>query len=205
MWAGNVVLMAVLSHRTRGERTRRENRDALLAATLALLAEDSAYADLSIEQIVRRAGLSRPTFYAYFQDKRALVLELGEGFLDAVAVAADPFLTRDAGDAQETLVAVLEAFRAHRQTATALVEAATYDPEVRAFWTAFHERFVDTASARICLANPDLSEPRARARAFALVWMTERTLIEHLAAPSVDENALVAELAGFWEHALAPA
>jgi hypothetical protein len=36
--------------------------------------------------------------------------------------------------------------RAHRETLVAIVEASTYDPEVAAFWQAFHDRFWDIAT-----------------------------------------------------------
>ena len=196
--------MAVLSRRARDADARRASREALIAATLELLSEGSAYADLSIEQIVRRAGLSRPTFYAYFRDKRALILELGQTLQDAVAVAADPWLADGTGSLRTTLTGVLVAFREHRHATAAIVEAATYDDDVAAFWRSFHERFMATAAARIRAEDPQVDPLRAEARAFALVWMTERAITEHLASGTIDETALLEELVGFWEHALPP-
>jgi AcrR family transcriptional regulator len=191
--------MAVLSRHANVEQTRRDNREAILAATLDLLADGTPFAELSVEQIVRGAGLSRPTFYKYFRDKRALVLELGTALMDAVAAAADPWLQSGEGETRETLAAVLNAFRERRATLGALVEAATYDAEVHAFWHAFHDRFLDIAAERIGAAEPDLPPARARARAFALVWMTERTITEFLLGDAgIDEAALLDELAGFW-------
>jgi len=195
--------MAVLSRRTATAPARRSTKDALVTAVIELLGEGHAYADISIEQLVRRAGLSRPTFYSYFDDKRDLILQLGAELQDAVAVAADPWLTQGEGEVRDTLTAVLETFRRHRETTAALTEAATYDTEVNAFWRAFHERFMRIAAARIRTADPGLPRPRSEARAFALVWMTERTLTEHLANPGIDETALIEELAGFWEQSLA--
>lgn len=192
--------MAVLSRRTTTPPARRNNEEALIAATIELLGEGQAYADISIEQIVRRAGLSRPTFYSYFADKRDLVLRLGAELQEAVGVAADPWLTQGEGEIHETLTAVLEAFRTHRETTAAISEAAAYDAEVNAFWRSFHERFMRTAATRIRRHDPDLAPERVQARAFALVWMTERAVTEHLANPVIDEQALVAELANFWEQ-----
>jgi len=60
--------MAVLSRRTATAPARRSTKDALVTAVIELLGEGHAYADISIEQLVRRAGLSRPTFYSYFDD-----------------------------------------------------------------------------------------------------------------------------------------
>jgi AcrR family transcriptional regulator len=193
--------MATLSRRDRTDATRQATEAALLAATVELLEQGTPFAELGIEQIVRRAGFSRPTFYSYFRDKRELILRLGAGLQTAVAGAADPWLTGETGRTRETLTAVLEAFRAHRGTLVAINEAATYDPEVAAFWRAFHENFLQTAIGRILRAEPDLPPERARARAYALVWMTQRVLAEHLAYPTQDEQALLDELAGLWQSA----
>lgn len=192
--------MAVLSRRSNVAETRRTNRDKLLAAALELLDGGTPFAEVSIEQIVRGAGLSRPTFYTYFRDKRELVLELGTALLEDVATAADPWLRDGEGDIRDVLAGVLAAFRRHRPTLGALVEAATYDAEVNAFWHAFHQRFLDTAAARLRDNDPSLPPARADARAFVLVWMTERAITEHLMGDAgIDEDALLDELAGFWD------
>ena len=49
---------------------------AVLEATEALLAEGTPYADLNIERIAKRAGISRTSFYFYFRDKRELLTRL---------------------------------------------------------------------------------------------------------------------------------
>jgi AcrR family transcriptional regulator len=195
--------MATPSQRERAEATRRTTEQALLTAAVELLGEGIPYADIGIEQIVRRAGFSRPTFYAYFRDKRELVLRLGAALQTDVGVAADPWLEREEGDVRTTLAAVLDVFVAHRGTLSALVEAATYDSEVNAFWHAFHDRFKTTAAARITRAFGDLPRSHVEARAFTLIWMTERTLTEYLAGSEVDGDALLDELARIWDAALA--
>lgn len=192
--------MATLSRRDRTDATRQATEAALVDATIALLGEGHAYADIGIEQIVRAAGYSRPTFYSYFRDKRELILRLGERLQAAVAAAADPWLASAEGDLRETLVDVLAAFRANREILAALVEAAGYDDEVKAFWRAFHDRFLTTTADRIAEAGVD--REHARARAYGLVWMTERTMSEHLDRPTVDERALLDELTRFWEEAV---
>lgn len=196
--------MATLSRRARTQATRQATEAALIAATVSLLEEGTPFAELGIEQIARAAGFSRPTFYAYFVDKRALVLQMGLTFQDDLAVAADPWLQSEHDDLRPTLVAVLEVFRAHRATVAAVVEAATYDAEVAEFWRALHDRFLVNARERIRRSDPVLDEAHAHARAFTLVWMTERTITEHLAVPSVDEPALVDELMRAWQNATGP-
>lgn len=195
--------MATLSQRERTDATRRTTEQALLTAAVDLLGEGLPYADIGIEQIVKRAGFSRPTFYSYFRDKRELVLRLGDALQADVAVAADPWLEREEGEVRETLAGVLDVFLAHRGTLSALVEAASYDPDVNTFWHAFHDRFKATAAARIARAFPELPRTHVEARAFTLIWMTERTLTEYLAGSEVDADALLDELARIWDAALA--
>jgi len=193
--------MATLSRRERTDATRQATVEALLAATIELLGEGTPFADLGIEQIVRRAGFSRPTFYTYFRDKRELIVKLGIRLQDAVAAAADPWLNGQTGQTRVTLSAVLDAFHAHRETLIAITEAATYDPEVATFWRGFNERFAAIATSRIHSGLPELDPAHASARAYALVWMTERTLSEHLANPTREEAAILDELTVFWQTA----
>lgn len=193
--------MAVLSNRSASAGARRSTKDALVAASLALLDEGAAFADISIEQIVRRAGLSRPTFYTYFRDKRELILHLGEAVERDLAAAAGPWLAASDGDARDTIAGVLGVFRLHAEAVGAITEAATYDPEVAEFWRGFHERFVPGAQARILEGSPGLDAAAVAARAYALVWMTEVTLTQHVARPTVDEEALLDQVTFLWRAA----
>lgn len=47
--------------------------DRLLQATTRLLGDDSSFGDLSVERLAAEAGISRATFYLYFEDKAELV------------------------------------------------------------------------------------------------------------------------------------
>lgn len=196
--------MATLSRRSRTEATRQATETALIAATVKLLEQGTPFAEVGIEQIARTAGFSRPTFYAYFDDKRQLVLHMGHAFQSELAVAADPWLQSEHNDLRATLVDVLDVFRAHRAIVGAVVEAATYDADVAEFWRALHNRFLATAEERIRRSDRTVDKAHAHARAYALVWMTERTITEHLASPTVKESALVDELTRFWQDATAP-
>lgn len=195
--------MGALARRTPAvARARQQTEAALLRAADALLAEGTPFADLSIETIARRAGVSRPTFYAYFADKRALALRLGQDLEAAIGESVADWLQSSRGDLRITLDATLGVFIEHRGTLSALVEAATYDDEVAAFWRALHERFAHAARGRLLRDNPDLDAAVADARAFALVWATERCLTEHLFAPRVQGTALMDTLELLWTAAL---
>ena len=62
-------------HPGRRERTKRQNRAAILDAARQVFAE-SGYEASSIRDVVRRTGLAAGTFYNYFPDKESVLLAL---------------------------------------------------------------------------------------------------------------------------------
>ncbi len=189
--------MAQLSRRTtRALEQRQRGEAALLAAAEALVAEGAAFGDLSVDAIAKRAGFSRATFYAYFTDKRALVLALGERFGADLEETAGPFLRGEDVDVRGTLRAVLATFSAHTGTVRALVEAATYDDEAAALWRGLHNRFRLQLRGR--LLDNGVPEAAVDAQTFVLIWSTERCVTEHLAAPETGDDAFVEALASIW-------
>ncbi|PTL60274.1 TetR/AcrR family transcriptional regulator [Paraconexibacter algicola] len=194
--------MSVLSKRPASGQTAAVNRDSILEATVQLLGRGVSYAEVSVAAIAAEASISRPTFYAYFVDKRDLILALGARFERRTHVAADAWLELRDDDLHSTLRGVLEAFRGDHATLRAIVEASTYDPEVAVFWREFHARFIEAVVERASELTPDRPAGAIRADAFALVWMTQRSLAEHLDAPQVEDEDLLAALVRLWRSVL---
>lgn len=177
---------------------------AVLRATEELLAEGGNFADLGIERIATRAGISRTAFYFYFADKRELLMRLTEEVNALLFEQADIWFSGH-GDPEEEMRAALTNIAAlydeHAVLMRALVEVATYDDEVATFWRATLGRFVDATERRIeeeRTAGRAL-DAHARATAFALTWMTERTLYQDLVQDSpVSKRELVDALASIW-------
>jgi AcrR family transcriptional regulator len=67
---------------------------AVLRATEDLLAEGGNFADLGIERIATRAGISRTAFYFYFADKRELLMRLTEEVNALLFEQADIWFSR---------------------------------------------------------------------------------------------------------------
>jgi AcrR family transcriptional regulator len=65
----------------------RRNLERILEAARAAFAERGL--DVGVEEIVRRAGVGKATFFRRFPTKDALVLAVLEGFVDEVEAAAD--------------------------------------------------------------------------------------------------------------------
>jgi AcrR family transcriptional regulator len=89
----------------RSRRTRQRLRDALLA-----LAEHTRLVDISVSDIVARAGLNRSTYYLHYPDKETLIEETLTVLLEEVTergrmlrAAEDPMAARFRSDWQYSL------------------------------------------------------------------------------------------------------
>jgi AcrR family transcriptional regulator len=130
--------MASVTRKAKPDRTQRrsEVRSRLLAAAEALLEQGRSFTEISVEDLITEAGAARSTFYAHFEDKGALLLELTDHVTSELEVAASHWyrLSRDAtrGDLRDALSELMNSHLRHRFTLAAVTEAAAYDPRVRA-------------------------------------------------------------------------
>ncbi|MGZ4267798.1 MAG: TetR/AcrR family transcriptional regulator [Solirubrobacteraceae bacterium] len=176
---------------------------AVLAATEDLLREGASYADLNIERIATRAGISRTAFYFYFRDKRELLVRLTGEVSEQLYEQADIWFSGEGDPEAEVRLAlanIAHTYREHGVLLRAIVEVSTYDEGVAQYWRDLLGRFAEASVPRIEAAGVAAD---ARATAFALVWMTERTLYQQLVqetAPALDD--LVDALAGIWLRAV---
>jgi AcrR family transcriptional regulator len=181
---------------------------AVLAATEALLTEGASYADLNIERIATRAGISRTAFYFYFRDKRELLMRLTEDVNELLYQQADIWFSGAGApepEIRQALTNIAALYAEHGVLLRAIVEVSTYDDEVARFWRGMLGRFVDASRRRIeAEQEVGLSVARhAQATAFALCWMTERTMYQHLLQSGpVTAEEMVDALVGIWLHSV---
>ncbi len=177
---------------------------AVLTATEELLEEGATFAELGIERIATRAGISRTAFYFYFRDKRELLVRLTEEVNEQLMTAAEGWWT-GGEDVRSALERVGALYREHGLLLRAVVEVSTYDEDVAQFWRAQVERFVEATRARIEAeqrADRGLPGP-ADAMAFALIWMAERTFYQQrVQGVLVDIDELVEALAGIFTRSV---
>jgi TetR/AcrR family transcriptional regulator, ethionamide resistance regulator len=179
--------MASLTRRTEAQTEKRAAVEAaVLEATEDLLAGGRSYADLTIEDIARGAGISRTAFYFYFRDKRELLMRLTEEVADVLYAEADAWWSGGEDgreDLERALVIVIALYREHGVLLRAVVEASAYDEAVAGFWRALVGRFVEASRRRIEeeQARGAMTGVAAEATAFALTWMTERACYQRLA------------------------
>jgi AcrR family transcriptional regulator len=177
---------------------------AVLSATEALLAEGASYSDLNIERIATRAGISRTAFYFYFRDKRELLMHLTEEVNELLYQQADIWFSGDGEpepEMREALTNIATVYAEHGVLLRAIIEVSTYDEEVAQSWRGMLGRFVDASRRRIELEHEAgraiIEHPQATS--FALCWMTERAMYQHLVqAEPFPTDDLVDALLGIW-------
>ena len=123
-----------------------DQRRRVLEATGELVAEHG-YAEVTIEQIVRRARVGYATFYKHFADKEEAFLALLDAAIARTLYAVEEAYDRESGAWPDkvgaALGALLKEVAAHPSVARAcLVEAPTASPDAAARHDAALARFV---------------------------------------------------------------
>jgi AcrR family transcriptional regulator len=194
----------------RGRRQTRpsgDDRELAILATAERLLTEKPLSAISVDDLARGAGISRPTFYFYFASKDAVLLTL----LDQVAAEADA-ATRQAFAApvsgvregwRRAIAAYFETFRAHRALTLAWAEARSTNAEVRALWAQVLDAWVQRCAAAIQAERDRGAAPEgvpARDLAVALNSMNERVLYATFSGdgPAVDEADVVDVLLDVW-------
>jgi TetR/AcrR family transcriptional regulator, ethionamide resistance regulator len=184
-------------------------REAILAATAGLLAERS-FGELAVSEILTAAGVSRGTFYFYFDSKQAVLAELVRRAVVQGHAAASPWLAAPADPVaalRAGTAAGAELWRASAPVLRAIVENWRTDPRLTELWLEQMQSFTDAAIGQIS------ADPRAleilggqdiQAVASALTWLSER--LYYLAAigtpPFADQDTLVDTLVSIWAAVL---
>lgn len=206
---------AQASRRALGRRDRQssedtpELREAILVATARLLA-DHQFAELTVRDILSDAGVSRGTFYFYFDSKHDVLAELVRRAVMQGHDAASPWLANpvDKVAALRTgTTAGAQLWMANAPVLRAIVENWRSEPRLTALWSEQMQTFTDAAVAQI---NADsealrrLADIDIPALASSLTWLSER--VYYLAAtetPPFDNQDTVAEtLVHIWASAL---
>ena len=161
-----------------------------MEAAEALLRE-KPFRELTVDDLMRRTGLSRPSFYVYFRDRHDLVLKVVEHIGGELFAMSERWYA-GTGDGQtlirEAIQGVVGVFAEHGPVLRALADAASDDPRVEEAYVALIQRFVDATARHI---EQEVAAGRvlpldAVPTATALTWMMERYLQLHVArAPAV--------------------
>lgn len=195
---------------TRGRRASRpsgDDREAAILATAERLLEEQSFGEISIDDLARGAGISRPTFYFYFPSKDAVLLTLLDRVVDEANTAAGDLVERIAEDPparwRDVISRFYETFRSHRAVALACAQVKGTNAEVRELWATVLDEWVSRAEDAIRAERERGAAPGglpARDLAIALVSMNERVTYATFAddGPAVAEADLVDVLLDVW-------
>ena len=153
----------------------------IIAAAEAFLREQPFRA-LTVDEVMRRTDLSRPSFYVYFRDRHHLVLRVVEHLGSELYEMSERWL-RGTGEgsqlAREALEGIVGVYAAHGPVMRALADAAADDPGVEQAYTGIVESFVQATARHIEeeIAIGRILPVDAQETAKALVWMMERYLV----------------------------
>jgi AcrR family transcriptional regulator len=155
---------------------------AIMAATELLLRERS-FTELSVNDILEAAGVSRTSFYAHFSSRTAVLAACLRRVIDELAVAVDPFVAEAQDDPATAIRVSLERWVAlageHGPLLRTVSEQWPHDDRLREQWFAIIAAFsAGTATAirraRAAGTAPPGADPDALAT--CLMWGYERVL-----------------------------
>jgi AcrR family transcriptional regulator len=204
------VTSASSTRAPRGRRSSRpsgDDREQAILATAERLLGERSLADISVDDLAKGAGISRPTFYFYFPSKEAVLLTLLEPMITRADAEFDGAVQRLPTDPTRVwrngIKAFFTAFSSHRAVAVAGLEVLATSPEFRAVWSGFMQKWIDQTAAMISAERARGAAPEtipAQDLATSLNQMNERAMRAALSAeqPSVSEDHVVDTLTHIW-------
>lgn len=208
------VARARHSRGRRGSRPSGDEREQAILSTAERLLSERAFSDISIDDLARGAGISRPSFYFYFSSKDSVLLTL----LDRVVAQADAAAFGSLGTAptgacdpadrwRGAIEAFYVSFRSHRAVTVACAQARAANPEVRELWAKVMENWVRRTEEAIETERARGAAPSglpSRELAVALNLMNERVMYASFAdeQPTLPEDKVVHTLLGIWLNSI---
>jgi AcrR family transcriptional regulator len=193
---------APADRRTQTRMSRQESRQRIIAAATELVRRRS-YADLSVDAVMREAGLGRTIFYRHFDDlgdllmrvSREAVIELFEaqrGFVDARNGGATDAV-------RKSLEAAVEVYQRHGPLLRCVREAAAGDEQIATEYARMLERFSEFAAHGLRdVAGVKGADVTETARALNL--MNETYLADSFGRePRVSPETAVRTLTEIWD------
>ena len=181
----------------RRRRTPEAAQREIIDAAESLLRE-RPFRELTVDEVMRRTELSRPSFYVYFRDRHELVLRVVQHLFQNFMGPSGAWLTDEEGgenELREALIGVVQVYAERGHVLRALADAAADDPDVESAYLGLVNSFRDLIAKKIEgeIAAERIPEMNAIEVATALVWAAERYLYLSLAPGYTAECATVAE------------
>jgi TetR/AcrR family transcriptional regulator, ethionamide resistance regulator len=198
----------------RGRRTPRasgDERERAILTTAERLLEERPLSEISVEDLARGAGISRPTFYFYFPSKDAVLLTLVDRMVEAGTASREEALAKLAKEPRAgwrmALQASFDAFGSRRAVILAAAELRTTNAEARELWSRVMEGWVadvtEVIESERARGVAPAGQP-ARDLAIALLQMNERAQYATFAgeSPALTEDKILDALVDVWVRAI---
>ena len=176
----------------RRRRTPEEAENEIVTAAESLLRERQ-FRDLTVDEVMRRTELSRPSFYVYFRDRHHLVLKVVERLQDTFIELANVWFKGGQDGPTEirtSLEAISVAYRQHGPVLRALSDAATDDPRVEEVYKAMIDAYTAAVAESIEReqAAGNALPIDAQEAAKGIVLMVERYFLNELGSGTAGEE-----------------
>ncbi|MCW2968076.1 MAG: TetR family transcriptional regulator [Solirubrobacteraceae bacterium] len=201
--------MPAVAPQRRALRRRHDEARALIVEAAEQTLREHPFREVSVDEVMQAAGLSRTVFYRHFDDLSDLVLRVASSAFEEL-FAAHERVVDAAAITRESLVAAIEpaidVFVRHGPLVRAISEAASYDGDVERVFLAAQERAV-AVTGRLFERARDAGAPitDAAETARALTAMNVRYLIDAYGGrPRVEPVTALATLLEVWLGVLGP-
>jgi len=203
------VTTASPTRASRGRRSPRpsgDDRELAILSTAERLLEQRPLADISVDDLAKGAGLSRPAFYFYFASKDAVLLTLFERVIVEADSALEAIIANPPADVKALwrtgINVFVETFGSHRAVSLA-AEAARTNKELRDLWSRFMQKWVGHIAAVIEAERARGAAPvtlPAHDLSAALNLLNEKVMLASFAdeRPSVPHEQLLDTLVHIW-------
>lgn len=190
---------------TRARQTRQQSRQRIVAAATELVRR-RAYAELSVDELMRETGMGRTIFYRHFDDLADLLRRASREAIDELFDAQRRLGHARPDDEPEALGRALQAavtvYHRHGPLLRAVAEAAAGDEEIARDYAALRRRFDDFVEESLRglaeLAATPLADVAETARALNL--MNESYLLDAFGRePRVSPETAVQTLTEVWD------
>ncbi|OBK21807.1 TetR family transcriptional regulator [Mycobacterium asiaticum] len=180
-----------------GREQRREQIESrMLEATERLMGDGASFTELSVDRLAGEAGISRASFYIYFEDKGDLLRRLATEVFGDLAAAGERWWgvaeRHDPEDLRAAISGIIATYRRHQPVLVALNEMAGYDQATAQTYRELLGAISQRVTSVIEDGQADGSIRRTlpvSTTASALTLLVERTAQQHLPVKPPDYDA----------------
>jgi TetR/AcrR family transcriptional regulator, ethionamide resistance regulator len=180
-------------------RARHESRARIVRATEEVVRRRS-YSELTVDEIMREAGIGRTIFYRHFDDLGDLLMRISREAIEELFQAQQSLVDGkpDEGAVRQAFEAAADVYQRHGPVLRCVSEAAAADEQVAAGYAAMRHRFDELAEQALRDLG-GLDSPNVAEIARALNLMNETYLTDTFGRePRVPPETVVQTLTEVW-------